>query len=164
MPSPSRNASRTRALALLSDPRSWLAAMLPLLLCVVLVAPALAQGGPDGIGFAQAEEGTWTCRAGDPVTALDCARDLCRAEAGGQDCYRTTWCFPAGWAGVVTVWTSDFHSNRPVCGAPSFEGLLAMMRAVCDHSEGATSCSVGVVVDPDGVEMDATQEWTPQRP
>ncbi len=124
--------------------------------------PAAAQNGPDGIGFAQAEEGTWTCRAGDPVTALDCARALCRAEAGGQDCYRTGWCFPAGWAGVITVWTSDFHANKPICGAPSLEGLLAAMRAFCDHSPEASSCDVGMVVGPDGVEVDAADHWTPE--
>lgn len=162
MPIPHRNAARSRVLARTIDPRAWLAVLLPLLLCIVLVVPALAQNGPEGIGFAQAEEGTWMCRAGDPVTALDCARDLCRAEAGGQDCYRTTWCFPAQWAGIVTVFTSDFHSNHAICGAPSLDGLLTMMRAVCDHSEGATSCSVGMVVDPDGAEVDAAQEWTPQ--
>ncbi|MGV8838734.1 MAG: hypothetical protein ACWA6X_00370 [Bauldia sp.] len=137
---------------------------LPFLLALIASGPAPAQTGPVGIGFAQAEEGTWTCRAGDPVTALDCARDLCRIEGNGQDCYRTTWCFPARWAGVVTVWTSDFHSNHPVCGAPSLEGLMAMMRAVCDHSEGATACSVGMVVDPDGVEVEIARELVPGVP
>ncbi|MCW5719453.1 MAG: hypothetical protein KIS68_16665 [Bauldia sp.] len=160
-----RNAPRSRIAARAARPQAWVALLLlPLLLLAVLVVPAFAQPGPNGIGFAQAEEGTWTCRAGNPVTALDCAREFCRAEAGGQDCYRTAWCYPARWAGIVTVWTSDFHSNHPVCGAPSLEGLIVMMRAVCDHSEGATACSVGVVVDPDGIEVEVAQEWTPQAP
>lgn len=165
MPVPNRNAPKSRAaVRRRSDPRTWLALALPLLLALILTVPSLAQTGPQGIGFAQAEEGTWTCRAGDPVTALDCARNLCRAEANGQDCYRTTWCFPARWAGVITVWTSDFHSNHPVCGAPSLEGLMAIMRAYCDFSEGATACSVGMVVDPDGIEVDAAAEWVPGVP
>lgn len=156
--------AKGRAIARGVERRAWLSFALPLLLALVVALPSLAQTGPAGVGFAQAEEGTWTCRADDPVTALDCARDLCRVEGNGQDCYRTTWCFPARWAGVVTVWTSDFHSNHPVCGAPSLEGLIAMMRAVCDHSEGATACSVGMVVDPDGVEVDMAEEMVPGVP
>jgi len=165
MPASPRNTAMGQVLVRAAIPRaSWLAALLPLLLLLVLAVPAIAQTGPNGIGFAQAEEGTWTCRAGDPVTALDCARNFCREGAPGQDCYRTAWCFPARWAGIVTVWTSDFHSSHPVCGAPSLDGLLAMMRAVCDHSEGATACSVWTVADPDGVEVEIEQEWTPQAP
>ncbi len=125
--------------------------------------PVLAQGGPQGIGYAQAEEGTWFCRAGDPVTALNCARDQCRAQAGGQDCYRTAWCFPAGWAGVVTVWTADFHSNRPLCGAPSLPALLDAMRALCSEAPEATACDAGLVTDPAGAAVELALHWTPQR-
>ncbi len=125
------------------------------------LGPTSAQDGPAGIGFAQAEEGTWSCYGSDPVTALNCARDLCRAEAGGQDCYRTAWCFPAGWAGVITIWTSDFHSNRPICGAPSLDALTGAMEAFCDNAPEATACDIGMVFDPDGVEVDAADHWIP---
>lgn len=130
---------------------------------ILLSARARAQDGPQGIGFAQAEEGTWTCRAGDPVTALNCARDLCRAQAGGQDCYRTAWCFPAGWSGLVTVWLADFHANHSVCGAPTLPALLDAMLAFCNEAEGATACDVGMVVDPVGTEVDVAQHWIPAR-
>ena len=33
--------------------------------------------GPSGIGFAQAEEGTWWCEAVAARDALDCARQKC---------------------------------------------------------------------------------------
>ena len=123
------------------------------------IASAGAQSGPQGIGFAQAEEGTWTCRAGDPVTALDCARDKCRREAGGQDCYRTAWCFPAGWAGLMTVWYSDFHATRPLCGAPNEAALSAALRALCDNDPNATSCDLTLIVDPDGLEREGGANW-----
>ncbi len=140
---------------------SWPGVALATVLLLLMPGLARAQGGPEGIGFAQAEEGTWTCRAGDPVTALDCARTQCRAEAGGQDCYRTAWCFPSGWAGVVTVWLSDFHANRPICGAPNLDGLIEAMHAFCDNAEGVTACDIGLVTDPDGVEVDAAEHWEP---
>jgi hypothetical protein len=130
---------------------------------ILLSAPVRAQDGPQGIGFAQAEEGTWICRAGDPVTALNCARDLCRAGAGGQDCYRTAWCFPSGWSGVLTVWLSDFHANRPICGASTLPALLDVMLALCNEAEGATACDVGMVFDPVGTEIDVAQHWVPAR-
>ncbi len=147
-----------------SNFRRWLrVAALVLAPLLTLSAPVGAQNGPEGIGFAQAEEGTWTCRARDPVTALNCARDLCRAQAGGQDCYRTAWCFPSGWAGVVTVWTADFHGNRPVCGAATLPALLDAMLAFCNEAEGATDCDVGMVFDPFGVAVDVAQHWIPAR-
>jgi hypothetical protein len=60
----------------------------PLAFLIIALAPltsALAQSGPVGIGFAQAEEGTWWCRDGDPGKAFSCALDKCRVESGGQD-------------------------------------------------------------------------------
>ena len=138
--------------------RVWLAA-LTAIFGAALAQPAAAQPGPQGIGFAQAEEGTWSCRAGDPVTALNCARDLCRAQAA--DCFRTAWCFPAGWAGVVTVWNEDYHANRPLCGAPSLEALLTALRAYCNDAPFATACDLGLITDPDGVAVDLAERWIP---
>lgn len=126
------------------------------LAAVMMVAPATAQ---QGIGFAQAEEGTWHCRAGDPVTALDCARDLCTEGGFGQDCYRTAWCYPAGWSGVLTIWLEDFHTSQPICGAPSREALLAMMKAFCEGSEYAQSCDAYAIIDPDGQEFEVNAHW-----
>jgi hypothetical protein len=139
---------------------SWLGAiLLPFLVLAAASSaqPALAQ--PVGIGFAQAEEGTWSCRAGDPVTALNCARDLCQAEGGGQACFRTTWCFPAGWAGVLTVWTADHHANHPICGMPSLEALLGAMRVFCDNAPDATACDVGMVTHPFGMRVEVAEHW-----
>ena len=51
-----------------------------LILLTAAPAAALADGGPVGIGFVQAEEGTWWCRAGTPAKAFDCARDKCKAS------------------------------------------------------------------------------------
>jgi hypothetical protein len=141
--------------------------LLPMLLAAGMAfggSPGFAQSGPVGIGFAQAEEGIWYCRGGDPVQALNCAREKCRAEGSGQSCARTAWCYPARWTGVMVVWFDDFHATVPLCGAPSATALRAALKAVCAGSEGATSCSPLFVIDPDGKEHSleaAAEEWHP---
>lgn len=137
------------------------AALLAALMTLFLAAAATGAEAQQGIGFAQAEEGTWHCRAGDPVTALDCARDLCRSEGNGQDCYRTAWCYPAGWSGVVALQLQEFRNNHPVCGAPSREGLLAAMQAYCEHAPFVVSCDVWLIVDPEGNEMEVGEHQIP---
>ena len=42
-------------------------------LLLALPIPATAEDGPTGIGFVQAEEGTWWCRDLDPGKAFACA-------------------------------------------------------------------------------------------
>lgn len=160
----SRPAAQTAADSLATMFRQTVAviATLALLWVVALATPAAAQDGPQGIGFAQAEEGTWSCRGGNPVTAMDCARSLCNAEGGGQECFRTAWCYPSGWAGMVTVMLPEFHSTYPVCGAPSMEGLIAMMEALCNNAPYAQSCYIVGVTDQFGVGYpEAEREITP---
>ncbi len=118
-------------------------------------APALAQSGPTGIGFAQAEEGTWYCRGDTPEAALNCARDKCRAEAGQQTCYRTAWCFPARWSGTMVVWQGEFHSTQPLCGAPSRDAVLGAFGALCAGNEFAVSCDLILTIDPEGTEAES---------
>jgi hypothetical protein len=119
-----------------------------------LATPAFAQSGPTGIGFAQAEEGTWYCRGDTPEAALNCARDKCRAEAGGQDCYRTAWCYPARWSGTMLVWQGEFHATAPLCGAPSRDSVLGAFEALCAGNEFATSCELILTIDPEGIEAE----------
>ncbi len=107
----------------------------------------------DGIGFAQAEEGTWYCRGDNPVTTLDCARRKCRTEAGGQQCFRTKWCYGAGWSGLMTVFLTEFHSTEIVCGAPSEAALRAALKAFCAGNEYAVSCSIFLLIDAEGKEQ-----------
>lgn len=114
---------------------------------------SMAQDGPTGIAFYQVEEGTWSCRGGDPATAFECARAACFAGAGGQDCVATAWCFPAGYAGTLTLMLPGFHTTRPICGAPSLEALIGAMQAFCDHSPQTIACYVGQVWDWDGMEI-----------
>jgi len=113
---------------------------------------ASAQDGPVGIGFAQAEEGTWWCRGDNTVATLDCARAECVAGAGGQDCYRTAWCYPARWSGLMTVWYGEFHGTQIICGAPSREALEAAFEAFCVNDVYAASCDLFMVIDPGGAE------------
>lgn len=115
---------------------------------------ALAQSGPMGIGFAQAEEGTWYCRGDNTVVTLDCARAACVDGAGGQDCYRTAWCYPAWWSGMMTVWLGEFHTTQIICGAPSKEALQQAMEAFCIGNPYAVSCDLFLVIDPDGAETE----------
>lgn len=107
-----------------------------------------------GIGFAQAEEGTWWCRDGDPGEALACAIAKCAAEGPGLDgCVPTQWCAPARWTGLMTVWLADFHSTQVLCGITSREALEAALAALCNASLYASSCDLFLVIDPDGGEM-----------
>jgi hypothetical protein len=123
-----------------------------LAITLVPLTSALAQSGPVGIGFAQAEEGTWWCREGEPGKALSCALDKCRAESGGQDCHPTRWCSPAGWSGLMTVWLPEFHSTMPFCGASGEAALIGAFKALCDGSPDVTRCDVTAIIDPDGNE------------
>lgn len=119
----------------------------------LLAAPAPAQDRPpQGIGFAQAEEGTWLCRHEQPEEALSCARELCIEQASGQECWPTAWCFPANWSGLMTVWIGEFHTTNVLCGAPSEAALTQAFTAFCAGHPDATSCDLTLVIDPDGNE------------
>ena len=130
--------------------------LITLIALIALIAPpALAQERPiQGIGFAQAEEGTWLCRHERPEEALSCARELCIEQASGQECYPTAWCFPANWAGLMVVWMGDFHTTQVLCGAPTEASLTEALRALCAGDEGATTCDLFKVIDPDGNETE----------
>jgi hypothetical protein len=135
-------------------------AVLAAVAAFTLPQTATAQDGPVGIGFAQAEEGTWWCRGDNATTALDCARAECVAGAGGQDCYRVAWCYPARWSGLMTVWLGEFHSTEIVCGAPSLAALEHALEAFCTGNPYAISCDVFLIIDPDGAEAEAATTFT----
>src|SRR5690606_5743380 len=67
-----------------SRPRMKLPGLLLRVLLAVVPVQALGADGPPGVGFAQAEEGTWWCHGSSLGATLDCARQQCLAEAGGQ--------------------------------------------------------------------------------
>jgi hypothetical protein len=126
-----------------------------LLAAALFASPALAQQSVlQGIGFAQAEEGTWLCRHEDPNEALACAREHCAEEAGGQECYATAWCFPAGWSGIMTLWLPDFHTTRVLCGFDNEAALKEVFAALCKSDKFATHCDLTRTVDPDGNERE----------
>jgi len=125
-----------------------------------LAAPARAEEGPTGIGFVQAEEGTWWCRGPRPGSALDCAAMKCKTESGGQECHPTRWCFPAGWSALMVVWLPEFHATHVLCGMPGDEAAIAAMRAICDAGEEFTQCDLVLTIDPDGKQSDlAGRTW-----
>lgn len=119
---------------------------------LALLVPASAQDGPVGIGFAQAEEGTWWCRGQDPAKAFACAMETCGKESGGQDCHPTRWCSPAGWSGLMTVWLPEFHATTPLCGVSGETALTAAFQALCAGSPDVTRCDLTMIIDPDGNE------------
>ena len=123
-----------------------------LLLALGLATPALAQDSPQGIAFAQAEEGTWLCRHENAQEAMSCAREHCSEQAPGQDCYITAWCFPGGWSGYMTFWLPDFHTTQVLCGLPNEAGLRAAFQALCASDDTATSCDLVAIIDPEGNE------------
>ncbi len=123
--------------------------------------PARAAEGPLGIGFAQAEEGTWWCQAMAVGAALDCARQKCMAEGGGQECNATRWCFPAGWSALMVVWLPEFHSTQVLCGMPGQPAAAAAMKAICDAGAEFTQCDLVLYVDPDGNQTEVTDTSWP---
>ena len=124
-----------------------------LALSMLLASPAFAQEtAPQGIGFAQAEEGIWLCRHELPEEALSCARELCAEQASDQQCWATAWCFPANWSGLMVIWLGEFHTTHALCGAPSEAALTAALRELCAGDEAATSCDLFRVIDPLGNE------------
>lgn len=121
--------------------------MLPLLACSANAAPA-------GIGFVQAEEGTWWCRAETPAEAIACAQKKCAAQGNGQQCHATRWCYPAGWSGVMVVWLSEFHSTVPLCGAPTANNVKETLKTMCAGFDDGHRCDLIRVIDPDGKEQE----------
>lgn len=120
---------------------------------VLLAAPAGAQDRlSQGIGFAQAEEGTWLCRHENADEALACAREHCAEQAPGQECVATAWCRPARWSGLMTVWLGEFHTTRILCGAVSEAALSAALATLCAFEEKATGCDLTLIIDPEGNE------------
>lgn len=134
--------------------RSRLLPSMPLLLAAWLTTPALSQEGPLGIGFAQAEEGTWWCNATRAEAALDCAARKCETESGGQACHATRWCYPAGWTALMVVWLPEFHATHVLCGMPGAEAAKAAMRAICDAGREFSRCNLVLTIDPDGNQSD----------
>jgi len=127
-------------------------AVLALAVALAPSFPAIAQPGPVGIAFAQAEEGTWWCREEDPGKGLACALDKCRNEAPGQECHPTRWCLPAGWSGLMTVWLPEFHNTIALCGTSGEAALISALAALCADSPYVTRCTPFAMIDPDGNE------------
>jgi hypothetical protein len=133
-----------------------------LLAAGLMTAPAVAQDGPDGIGFAQAEEGTWWCLDGAAAPALDCAKAKCTTESGGQECFATRWCYPAGWSGLMIVWLPEFHSTHIVCGLPGQPAAVAALTAICEASPEFSRCDLIRMIDPDGNETELSGTIEPR--
>ena len=106
-----------------------------------------------GIGFAQAEEGTWYCLHHEPGEALACAREHCLEQAPEQECAPTAWCYPARWSGTMTIWLSDFHTTQVLCGMPDEATLQEVLAGLCWFNKEATSCDLTLIVNPDGKEQ-----------
>jgi hypothetical protein len=115
-------------------------------------APA-QESNLQGIGFAQAEEGTWYCLHHEPGEALACAREHCLEQAPGQECAATAWCYPARWSGTMTLWLSDFHTTRVLCGMPDEATLQEVLAGLCWFNKDATSCDLTLIIDPNGKEL-----------
>jgi hypothetical protein len=125
---------------------------LALLAAAILGTCSAGLAQPVGIGFVQAEEGTWWCRAGSAAKAFDCAAEKCRAGAGGQECHEMRWCGLAGWSGLMVVWLPEFHSTAILCGAPSELAVVEALKAICANDEVVTRCDLVTIIDPDGNE------------
>ncbi len=124
---------------------------------LILVCPASAQDSataspPIGIGFAQAEEGTWFCRNEAFADALSCAQELCAEQAIDQECVPSAWCLPSSWSGLMTIHFQDLQTTHVLCGIGSEAALSATLAVLCADNEAATSCDLIRTIDPDGNE------------
>jgi len=128
---------------------------------MLIAGPVAARDGPSGIGFVQAEEGTWWCRGGNPAEAFACAGAKCDEESGGQECFATRWCYPAGWSALMIVWLPEFHSTNVVCGAPGRPAAVAALTAICQSVPEYTGCDLVLAIDPDGNEEELSQSIGP---
>ena len=124
-----------------------------LFLAGILPGPARASDdGPLGVGFAQAEEGTWWCHGRRVDDVLDCARRRCADESGGQACVATRWCYPAGWSALMVAWLPEFHTTHVLCGMPGPEAAAAAARAICEAGAEFSRCDLMLTIDPEGAE------------
>jgi hypothetical protein len=140
----------------------WIRTLAPALVTTLLALdPAAAADEPDGIGFAQAEEGTWWCRGVTAGQALHCAREKCLAESGGQDCHPTRWCFPAGWSALMVTWLPEFHATQVLCGMPGEEAARSAMKAICEAGVEFTRCDLVLFIDPEGGQREASDASWP---
>ncbi len=124
------------------------------LILFLLTSPALA--GQQGVAFVTAPEQAHThCFADNADNAFKCAREKCH-KAGGQECLRTRWCYPAGWSGIMSINLSiGFHFPTELCGMPNREALVAAFETMCRNWENANQCNVGLIFSPDGKEETA---------
>jgi hypothetical protein len=124
-----------------------------LTLALALVGtPALAQDRPpQGIAFAQAENGTWLCRHEAPEEALACAHEQCAEQASGE-CFPIAWCFPSGWSGEMLVQLPGLQGTHVLCGIPTETALKAAFAALCANEAAATRCDLVKTIDPEGNE------------
>ncbi|WP_421723895.1 hypothetical protein [Bauldia sp.] len=125
------------------------------------IAPVSAQSGLVGIGFAQAEEGTWWCQDSDAATALACAKEQCATESGGQACFTTRWCAPSGWSGLMIVWLPEFHATHVLCGQPGRDAVRDAFVAICLAAPEFSRCDITLMIDPDGAVIDVTETIDP---
>jgi hypothetical protein len=114
----------------------------------------LAAADVQGIAFAQAEEGTWWCRSTDGEEAARCALQQCASQSGGQDCYATRWCYPAGWSGLMITWLPEFHATTVLCGVAGEAAVRAGLQALCGATPEYTRCDLILLIDPDGNEQE----------
>ena len=115
----------------------------------LLALPAAAE--PQGIAFVNSPEQAHTsCFSGNMDKAFKCARKKCQ-KAGGDECLRVRWCYPAMWSGVMSINLSiGFHFPAELCGMPSKKALLATFEVMCRNWENASDCYVGSIFSPQG--------------
>lgn len=122
-------------------------------------APAAFAQDEAGIAIARSpDENFQACHGASPEQTMACARNKCRA-AGGADCQRVRWCFPAGYSGAMSYLANrDITTVTLLCGAPSEAALLNMLAAQCRIDAAATECRLMVLWSPDGSESARTDK------
>jgi len=127
-------------------------------LAIALALPAaVAAQDAQGIAIAQSpQESFHACHGPVADDTLNCARRKCR-EAGGTNCLRVRWCYPAGFSGAMSYLANrEITEVTFVCGAPSEAALMRMLAALCASDSSATECRLFVLWTPDGTESERT--------
>lgn len=107
------------------------------------------------------ESAVEVCHATSAQGALDCARKRCQRKAGRGTCFAVTVCEPSGWAGTMGVQMSEVHFTTTICGAPSRDAAIAVLRAFCEGHAGSKQCTINRLWTPDGKAVPHEQSWTP---
>ena len=119
----------------------------------ILVSPALAQEGPQGVAISQAPEAAiGICFGDDAAKTIACAQNDCMTQTGFEaiDCPVTDWCYAAGWTLDVFVQSKEgLHWHEYSCGWATREQAELSAKIIC-QPDWILGCMPVILWSPEG--------------